>query len=1305
MSADGRIGNLRLRSGRFRKSLVWNVLAWLLPLTLIPTIVMGVVAYQQARNLLLDQITSQLITLNAEEADTLTAWVQSKQIRMDGAVSSDEFTSATFTLVNAPPNATAALQAGKTAIDLLKEINPTVTAAIFNHFFIIDTEGTIRASSKLDWKEIQLGDKAYFNDHIRNASRITFLTTDSAPLFISQDEIANEIMMVTSLAIRNDQGEIIGYAIGLSTTFAVQRILETNLSALPKSTAHLITEDNTFIALTKQKGLHLIAPSEDQIQIINAGSHRTDDPANTYLSFEGQPVVGIYEHYEVLGLGFMVEVPQAELFAQIDSLAPFTLTLLGVTSVILSALIITGTRNMLAPIRELVNMTRYFADGDWMARAPITRNDEIGLLSQSFNLMADELTALYRSLEIQVDERTRQILTAAEVANLATSAKNLDELLSRTVNLIIERFGYYHAAIFLLDEVKESAVLEEATGQVGRNLKAQGYRIQLNTGSIVSWVANNNSPHVASDVMQDTIHLQHELLPETHAEVGLPISIGNNVLGVLDVQSTDPNSFDSQSVEVLSTLANQVASAIQNFRLLEGTEIDLNLMNQLYRASRQIANSTDVDAIFLSISEAIQQTSYISAIYTPTGSHFTLIENPDQLISYGGLLPTSLDIPPTQAETYFTGNAPLIIRNVTQPSTAVHAELLAMPQQLGCYSAAYFPIIQDDHIAALIIMGSRERDGITQTALQPFASLLELVSTAIEKVRALSTTQARLRDLQVLNDFSQAIGNEINPERLYALIHSEIQELIGDVNFYIALYDADTEHISIPYLYEGEDPVHIDPFPLGEGLTSILIRTRQPLMLVENTEQRALALGAKVIGDSAKSWLGVPLLIGGEAIGVITVQDIEQEHRFKEADLRLLTTLATQIAGTIHSARLLEESKRRALQLQTAAEIARDTSGHLDRDELLRRSINLIRDRFGFYHASVFLLDSSGEYAVIQESTGEAGAQMVIEGHKLAVGSKSIIGHVTALGEPLVVNDVTAEATHRFNPLLPDTRGEVGIPIMLGDRVLGAVDVQSTVPYAFSPDDIEVLQILANQLAVAVANAELFTEIQENLAQHRLIHHVTTVAASSTSLDDSLSSAVQGLRVTLGDRVAILLLDPQGKALRISASAGYDDDILGMEIELGQGITGWVAENREALLINNVKQDPRYIAGKDSVRAELAVPLTYRGELLGVLNVESDELNAFNEHDQDILGTLAGSLAAITINARLVERQQQLFDVTTKIRRSVSMETILETTANELSRALKAHKIKIDINPIDASPTMAPVPPAPLPSNGKEGEA
>src|SRR5688572_31027973 len=403
-----------------------------------------------------------------------------------------------------------------------------------------------------------------------------------------------------------------------------------------------------------------------------------------------------------------------------------------------------------------------------------------------------------------------------------------------------------------------------------------------------------------------------------------------------------------------------------------------------------------------------------------------------------------------------------------------------------------------------------------------------------------------------------------------------------------------------------------------------------------------------------------------------------------------MVAVANQVSGAIHNVILINESKNSALQFETAAEIARDISSSLDLDELMEKAVELIRSRFDFYHAAIFLKDLPDEFVVIREATGDAGAQLKRAGHKLGIGSKSVVGFVAGHGEPLIVNDTTRDTTYYANPLLPDTRAEAALPLKVGDRIVGVLDVQSKQAYAFSDENLRTLQILADQLAIAVVNSELFAETQEHLAQHRLLHHITTTAASGTTLDEALQSAVNGLQVTLGgDRVSILLADREKKILEVRAAVGYAEDVFALRIPIGDGITGWAGAHRRTLRVNDVLQDIRYIEGSPNTRSEMAIPLLYRSELLGVLNVESEQLAAYAENDEELLGTLGGSLAAIIANARLLEqiraqaeRERILFEISDKIRRTTDMETILATTASELTRAVGATgaQIKLGIN-------------------------
>ena len=347
----------------------------------------------------------------------------------------------------------------------------------------------------------------------------------------------------------------------------------------------------------------------------------------------------------------------------------------------------------------------------------------------------------------------------------------------------------------------------------------------------------------------------------------------------------------------------------------------------------------------------------------------------------------------------------------------------------------------------------------------------------------------------------------------------------------------------------------------------------------------------------------------------------------------------------------------------------------------------MIRDRFGFYHSSIFLLDPLNEFAILRKSTGEAGARMKAANHKLAVGSKSIVGQSTYLCKPVVVNDVTRDNTYYPNPLLPDTCSELAIPLIVGGKVLGALDVQSIRINSFLPEDIQILQILADQLAIAVFNGNLFAQAQENLAEHRLLHQITTAATSAISLDEALATTVSGMQTALGgDHVSVFF--PNGNDdLIVRAAAGYKNiDLNTVHFKFGEGAIGLAALEKRPVLITNAITDSHYVAIDNDTRSQLAVPILYSDTLLGVLNIENTSPAAYDENDQEILGALGNSLGAIISNARLLEeirkqvdRQRQLYEITSKLRRSADIHSILETSAIEISKVVRATRAHIEI--------------------------
>jgi len=713
---------------------------------------------------------------------------------------------------------------------------------------------------------------------------------------------------------------------------------------------------------------------------------------------------------------------------------------------------------------------------------------------------------------------------------------------------------------------------------------------------------------------------------------------------------------------------------------------DSSELIKIHQANYAVFQAQTEEEINRAIQNALQICKYVTAYYSvnDSGLERGFTNRPSTKKSIKSA-PELLEMTPAEIVQYFSQEI-----SITSLAEAKLPEALkTVFIELECEQIAVLPILQDVVVRGVLLIATLAEQPISLETIDPLIHLAEVIPVALDGVKAVRATKQRLRELEAITETSQTISSSNDLHSLYTMLHKQINATIGDISFAIALYNGQNETIEIPYAVEEGIVASHDPFPLGEGAISILIRTRQPLMLVEDTEHRMAAMGAKIIGKPAKSWMGCPLVVGGDAIGALVVQDLEHEQRFTQDDLRLMIALSAQVAGAVYNIRLLEDSRQSALQLQTVAEISREVSSSLIVDNLLRQAISLINERFNFYHAGVFLVEPSGEFAIIREATGEAGAQMKRAGHKLGVGSKSIVGYVTQQKEALIVKDVTKDPNYYANPLLPETRAEAALPLRVGERILGVLDVQSKRPYAFTDENIKILQILSDQLAVAVVNSELFAEAQERLSQHRLLHHVTTAAASSTTIEEALNSAVQGLQVILGgDQISIMMADKEQKMLEVKSAMGYpNEESARLKVPFGVGITGWVAAHRQTQRSGDVAKDSRYIALNPKVRSELAVPLIYRNEVLGVLNVESPRLNAYSENDEEMMGILAGSLAAIIAHSRLleqfrtqIERERLLYEITNKIRRTTNPDKILAITAEELSKTLNTRRTQIAIS-------------------------
>ncbi|MBE7550367.1 MAG: GAF domain-containing protein [Anaerolineales bacterium] len=239
-----------------------------------------------------------------------------------------------------------------------------------------------------------------------------------------------------------------------------------------------------------------------------------------------------------------------------------------------------------------------------------------------------------------------------------------------------------------------------------------------------------------------------------------------------------------------------------------------------------------------------------------------------------------------------------------------------------------------------------------------------------------------------------------------------------------------------------------------------------------------------------RSEMALPLAIGGMVIGALTVQSTA-EAAFSAEDVFSLQAMADQLAVAINNARLhrqnaqlFQQAARRAALLQAGAVVSRNITSILDLDELLNSTVDIICKEYGFYYAGIFLVDHTPDeagkrWAVLRAGYGEAGRELIRRGHKLEIGGNSMIGAATGLNEARIALDVDAEKVWYPNPVLPKTRSEMALPLIIKGKAIGALSVQSEQEAAFSEEDISSLQTMADQLAIAINNARLLQDLEK----------------------------------------------------------------------------------------------------------------------------------------------------------------------------------------------------------------------------------
>ncbi len=602
------------------------------------------------------------------------------------------------------------------------------------------------------------------------------------------------------------------------------------------------------------------------------------------------------------------------------------------------------------------------------------------------------------------------------------------------------------------------------------------------------------------------------------------------------------------------------------------------------------------------------------------------------------------------------------------------SEALELPRQIvaGMHVAG-------ERVGQVTIAYTEDREFINEESAL-LGDIIRRVSGYIENRRLFRQTQARAQEQTILTEMGRALSARLDVQAVVENVYQHAARLVDTTNFYIALYDVQHNEISFPlYTQEGEI-IQVKGRPFGGGLTEHVIQTCEPLLIRENVNAQLDELGIEMIGRESFSWLGVPMTVGEQVIGVISIQSHTVPNLYDKHDQDLLSAIASQAAIAIMNANLFEqtqaalgETEKQARRMTMLNEMSVQWSGAPSMEEVYKIAAVQIREIISADRVSIALLNDDDETYTIFALEGETGSSPV--GDRVPLQG-SAIG--VAVQEKRLVNVPQAQG---------DTLGVINsfmiAPLSVGGQVIGTLNVGSSLPQAYSSWDEDLMRHIALILSATLENRQLFERTGEQLAT------LTTIQQTTSALTEALTSeqAVEALlphiaNAVQADTVSMFLI--QGEHLVRVGRYPFDENVLiGQTLSLNDyPLIRNVIETRQASSITGddpqLQEHARRAFKAAGVTANATIPLVGREGVLGTLALSSRQPGrVFSAQDVKVLQTLADQATIAIERLRLLEqterrarREQTLREITSRVRGTTNPDVIVRAAVRELGTAL-----------------------------------
>jgi len=517
-----------------------------------------------------------------------------------------------------------------------------------------------------------------------------------------------------------------------------------------------------------------------------------------------------------------------------------------------------------------------------------------------------------------------------------------------------------------------------------------------------------------------------------------------------------------------------------------------------------------------------------------------------------------------------------------------------------------------------------------------------------DRVRAEQEISQRAARLSAINRISAAVST-LDLNEILNTITQQMVELFAVEHSGVLMFDEKKEWGYV--LAEHPDwGATAERFQVkGYLAAERIIADREPLVIEDTWQDPLMASVRETMHRlDIRSMLIVPLIVRGEVIGSIGLDAVGRQRRFAAEEVALAQTIANQVSIAIENARLFEAEQRRRQEAETLREISRAVCSTLELDEVLSLVLRQAKRVLAYDTASI-LLFSDGQPSMVAVA-GYEDEELVKTEVPVRLGDSPILQAMARDHSPVIIADVREDKRWIWIPGAEHVRAWIGVPLLVRGEMIGALMIDSRQPGSYTEADAAIAQALANQVAVVIENARLFTSLTQEKERLELLYRLSRHISESLDVRQVAQRALDGMCAVVGALRGIALVrEPDSDRLRLVAVSGYDAESVEaldqrLRLRLGKGLAGWVAAQRQPALVDDVTKDEHWmpVSGLDDwVRSALSVPLLSGDELVGVLSIYSDREAFFNDEHRRLAESAAATVAVAIANALLYEATKQ----------------------------------------------------------------